>query len=355
MDKKIEIYIDFEAITSNFLRRIFKNVPHNFEFPYIYTVGYYKNDDLILDTGYINLKKIWNLENLINQSKTTLKWMLTKSIRKITGIKNLEINSHNIDFLVWGNSLEDNIIEPMFGFKTKNIQKGSGISIDKVVPSKLFNENYFKKMEAIENQKALYKGSTIKLKPDFSSGAMCAVLGAILILNNFKNSYQHKAYDRPLNDDEKNIIIDCISQYNRDDVKKIAFIHKNSDKKEIIENQIYYYIWKTNKLRNEEVKLSKLKSILKVINNIVTLDKDSTVEYAVNKANEFFELEENKNNQSKKVFENYLPLLNTEFKSNSLILKNIKLNSRKLNKIKQEIKTIKEEILPSIADTIFGY
>ncbi|MCU4706656.1 hypothetical protein [Mycoplasma sp. CSL7503-lung] len=354
MNKKIEIYIDFEAITSNFLKRIFKDAPHNTDCPYIYTVGFYKDDNLILETNYIDLDKIWNLENLIHQTKIIMKKKLINSIRRITGIKNLQITSNNIDFLVWGNSLEDNIIEPMFGFKTKNIQKGGGISIDKVVPSKIFNEKYFKKMNNIKNQDALYKGSIIKVKPEFSNGALCSVLGAILILNNFKNSRQHKSYKSILTKDERSTVLDCIAKYNKDDVNKIAFIHKNIEKKEIIENQIHKYIKIINNLRNQEIKLNKINHIFKLLEKNINLNKETKTGDAINKIIEIFQLKNQFDFESSIKFYEFLPIFKECYKDNSFVLKNVKLNRRKIKELKEQIKRIKEDILPFIADNVFS-
>ncbi|MBN4084672.1 hypothetical protein [Mycoplasma sp. CSL10166] len=353
MNKKLEIYIDFEAITSNFLKRFFKDTPHNMDFPYIYTVGFYKDGNLVLETDHIELNKIWNLENLIYQTKTIIKKKLTNSIRRITGIKNLEISSNNIEFLVWGNSLEDNIIEPMFGFKTKNIQKGNGVSIDRVVPSKLFNEKYFEKMTSIKNQDALYKGSIIKIKPEFSNGALCSVLGAILILNNFKNSHQHKNYKVILTKNERSIIMNCIAKYNKDDVNKIAFIHKNIEKKEIIEKQIHKYIKIINSLRNQEVKLNKMNDIFKLLDKNINLNKETKIGDAIDKIIKIFEQKNQINTKVTIKFYDFLPTFKEYNKDNSFVLRNIKLNRRKIKEVKEQIKIIKEDILPSIADTIF--
>ncbi|AMD81352.1 hypothetical protein MCANPG14_00808 [Mycoplasmopsis canis PG 14] len=252
---KIKIYIDFEAITFNYLARInymyFKKLDEEkIDLPYCYTIGYFKNQDK--KKNFKTLSNIFDLTPLFKMKNINNFWIKAREIL-LSDIKQL-INYNgennildNIEFYSWNNTLESPILEKLFNLKSNDLSNGINIGLDKLVPKSLFKSEYFEKTFKSKINELSPK---VKFNNETSSGRIAACLGALLIINGNPFYFKKSKLSRHLSDEDIEIIISDVLSYNKDDVVKLSYIEKNKDKTNEVANLIKSFIYQKNKISN---------------------------------------------------------------------------------------------------------
>ncbi|MEI2462161.1 hypothetical protein RRG54_02160 [Mycoplasmopsis felis] len=253
---KFEFYIDFEAITLDYMRKIIKkkwltnsNIDDNQlkklkseDFIFCYTIGYFKETNFskfTKKTTFIKFKSFGN--NRDNE----LSVKILNDLRFLTGIKDFIPNENNSVFYSWGGLLEDKVLMKIFNLKTDNLTNRQ-ISIDKLIPQNLFEKKYISNWDLLiksyPNNPILNLNIRKKTTREAdSTGEKMCVLGSVFLLDKWNDDTLYKIKEKDIK-----ILMNDIKIYNSDDVCKLALIHKYWE----VSNEIINLIKKIENERN---------------------------------------------------------------------------------------------------------
>ncbi|VEU76396.1 hypothetical protein [Mycoplasmopsis columboralis] len=221
-----KIYIDFEVIQT----KDYKLSGFYGKLPFLYTIGFEKNQQFIYKTTLIRPsvlknKKQHEIDNLVAAN-------LTNSIKTLTGIKlNKKVN--NIEFIGFNPNLERELLLKYFpNTVVNNIYEdnSSPVSLSNVLKElNIQQTDFFSYLKSVAKKdskiiKALNKNKT---------GYVAEMCGVILLADSIKD----KKIIKQLTGVEK-INIDKIKSdlklYNYEDVKAMEIINKNVEKVQIL-------------------------------------------------------------------------------------------------------------------------
>ncbi|TDV24460.1 hypothetical protein BCF59_0432 [Mycoplasmopsis mustelae] len=258
---KHKFYIDFEAITVNFLRwyknKLTNNVSYNEDLPYCYSVGSFFNNEFksyfqIIDFAQSTPKQIYK----------HLRRLLLSHLRLLTNDPNFIPNKTNSVFYAWGGDLERAVLSKLFDVEIDSLTDFN-IALDKVVPDKIATKSTY--FDTLENLKEHYKNKRlIKLIQSGSDGRKACLYGLWFLLSHYNFCDLYKT--------DKKRILKEIKIYNMDDVYKLAFVETHW-------TQTQEFINKIISLREQKTLLNNKNSI---IVNLITILDESDKEDKIN-------------------------------------------------------------------------
>ncbi|WP_208664883.1 hypothetical protein, partial [Mycoplasma nasistruthionis] len=276
--KKTEVFIDFEAISHNFITHIKSvlktDIPYT-DIPYNYTVAVLKNNEVV-HKSYIADFSNFNIDNLIQQIRNKL-------IEDISEITELNLTPNNIKnhitFVGWNPDLETYALKIFFGVKCKDLVK---LKLKKIkypinpraqwslknVFLSLESENYFQ--QCLSNKViGRYIRSYINYKnePVLAPGRLAAGFGLILVL--MENGMLTKKLPE-LTNQHKQIIINEIISYNKADVFKMFLFVENKDDFYQMYQQVETIILQKSKIKGAIAKLQNHQYILENLQELTT-------------------------------------------------------------------------------------
>lgn len=277
MNKKIEIYIDFEAIDRRHALIYDELKTSKFHsIPFAYTIGKYpnndKNQEMQIKTNVINFR---NYDKKEYFRKFRIK--LLADIAKLNGIKVKDLTVNNINekfvFYGWNPVLENTIIKTVLGNQTichnANIFKDKFTSKQEI-SLKWMSKGYEDKSYFKNTIEILKKKSIRKITDESDPGLIASLAGFAL----FEAQYKKKNKNF-LNNAEITTILNELRIYNSDDIRRIDFIYKNS---KTLNHRIKAKNVITTELKLVDKKrmqtLNKI-NLFRQIDNIVILDKIS--------------------------------------------------------------------------------
>ncbi|VEU70320.1 hypothetical protein [Mycoplasmopsis glycophila] len=249
MSKKLTqqiLFVDFEAITPNFLHKIpkYKNIKD--EIVYCFTLGKVINKDkTIFKTYFIDLSNFDVKIYSDNLTKT-----LEQAIYDFVG-PNLTISNQTIQFLGWNAHLENKITSKYLKIQTNSIDDNH-ISLDNVALKLGYQDvDHFLELDKIN----------LKLSSQTDKkGKIAAYLGYILFA--YYNN-ETKQIDK-LNYDDILLIKEMVKNYNEADVKQTIFILKNLPKAQKIIDSLIVKRDKINQLSRELQRGKKMLELIKL-------------------------------------------------------------------------------------------
>ncbi|QIW62136.1 hypothetical protein [Mycoplasmopsis gallinacea] len=231
MNKKI-IYIDFEAITENYLSPLGIKKIH--DLPFMYTIGHYnKNNKFITKTSFFKFDKL--VKKVNEQNKANWPYIKEHIVNSINTLihenwtaQKLE---NQIDFAGWNPGLEKKILTEYCKFDNSVfnvITHKTPIALDKVIPKNLFlkkqNTDYFSYTKPFLSQMGIHKLQIDK------SGNIAAFLGSVLLGSTIRSSYIFKKLRKTGDNLEFQKVRQELIKYNLDDVLKLDFYEQNKQK-----------------------------------------------------------------------------------------------------------------------------
>ncbi|QNM93510.1 hypothetical protein H9M94_02775 [Mycoplasma sp. Pen4] len=278
MKEKLKVYIDFESITHNFLRRCYLNSKIGF-LPYLYTVGLHRNNDL--SQKFVHKSSLMTFKNF--NFKNYYEKLAENLLNDISIISGEDINRENyldkIEFYGWNPGMENTVLNRILNVGCKNIihdhEFKTSISLKLVIPND--ESVYFEETAKID---ALNKPDSPFMKHD-DPGFRSSFLGYQRFIN-FNNI---NTYDRIILSNEDLIIIDKeLINYNKDDVLKLDFCVRNKQLIKQRARKLAKYneeiAKKSKKLYLAETNLSNLEYIIglernehKRVNDLVSLEE----------------------------------------------------------------------------------
>ncbi|WLP85338.1 hypothetical protein [Mycoplasma seminis] len=222
--KKIKVFIDFEAITNNFLKRIPRKIDVPF-LPYCYTVGMYKNNDsknaFLIKSSLMSFKNFKAKNYVIKLKQNILNDLSILAKEEIT-LKNID---EKIEFYGWNPQMENLILNHLFNVPCYNASqyrrnKPISLSLKTVVPHD-GEQHYFAETKRIIKSKKAGIDIDIFNDPGFAA----AFLGYLRFLHFNKIALPKKGLK--LSDQDFQKIDTDIINYNKDDVLKLDYCYKN--------------------------------------------------------------------------------------------------------------------------------
>ncbi|VEU58781.1 hypothetical protein [Mycoplasmopsis gallinacea] len=239
MKKKI-IYIDFEAITENYLSPLGIKKIH--DLPFMYTIGHYnKNNKFITKTSFFKFDKL--VKKVNDQNKANWAYIKEHIINSINTLIHENWTAQElekqIDFAGWNPGLEKKILIEYCEFNNSVfnvIAHKTPIALDKVIPKNLFlkkqNTDYFSYTKPFLSQMGIHKLQIDK------SGNIAAFLGSILLGSTIHSSYIFKKLRKTGDNLEFQKVRQELIKYNLGDVLKLDFYEQNKQKwTELIDEQ----------------------------------------------------------------------------------------------------------------------
>ncbi|MHA3795838.1 hypothetical protein [Mycoplasma sp. VS31B] len=221
---KLKVFIDFEAITNNFLKRLPINLNIRF-LPYCYTIGVYRNNDV--KNGFITKTSLMSFKNFeLRTYRKKLKVNLLNDISILAKEKITEENLHDkVEFYGWNPQMENLILNNLFGIECFNASKHNGkqmLSLKIVVPH-MHKDNYFQETKKIFAAKQPEVEQNIFNDPGYAA----SYLGYMRFIAFSK--LNKKKYKINLTLDDIALIDTDIMNYNKDDVIKLDYCYRNQD------------------------------------------------------------------------------------------------------------------------------
>ncbi|MCT4469487.1 hypothetical protein [Mycoplasma sp. HS2188] len=351
MNEKFKIYIDFEAITYNYLVRVIRNIPRYQELPYIFTLGLYKDNRFITITNKIDLSLITDDKSLNFAININLKELIIEAVQKLTKIKDLEINDDTVEFIAWGVSLENKILTQLFGMRATNLQGNYEFSLDHFIPTGVFCDSEFDYINFPGYSQYFYENKKLKIKPDFAKGALASIIGALVLASSSQSNIVNTRLKFPLPEKLISIALNSIYEYNKQDVLKMFFILQNSEKSNNIHTKIIKYNKEKNKINSE---INTLEKIIKLLSKTIEgpdifdvgniRDDFKTIKYLINTNN--IKINENSQLFIEKI--NKLEsILDFDFRGVETIINELKTIA---NKLEKKFNHLKHYVIPGLAD-----
>ena len=272
---KLQVYIDFEAISAPFSN----NLKINNDLPYAYSIGIHKGKKFKTKTTIINFNNV-SKDDVFEFIRIDI----SDKLRILTGDKTFKTNSDSIIFVGWAPLLEKKILSKSFkGIKVIDQTKGDSISLSSLTEEEFKDANYFESLKD-EVKK--------KLDPEFITrrgldhdGALAALAGYELYRSalNIKGKWDISINIRTL--------VKEIAEYSKDDILRMSFLFKNQSlfekrKKDLIEKNAI-----KQKLSR---KINKLNSLIKILDEY---NPNDSIEKVINSSTkELKKLKKDKDN-----------------------------------------------------------
>lgn len=254
---KLDVYIDFEAISMPFSREI--DLPS--DFPYAYTLGIYKGKKFKTRTFIFNFQKD-NVEDI----RDILRSNIVFDIRTLLENKEFRVNPNTVKFIGWSPILEKKILNGVFtGIEVDALNKGFEISLSRLTPE--FEGEYFMVLKT-QVLNSLDK-DFIERRNLMHDGALAALSGYILKCQaaNFEGKYF-------MNIDTRTLLRE-IREYSEDDVLRMAYLNDNRNVFDERRDKAQQLITDKQRLIKEINKLQHL------TNSLTNIDKEATVEVVI--------------------------------------------------------------------------
>ncbi|MFV8499987.1 hypothetical protein ACNQ1M_02730 [Mycoplasma sp. VS424B] len=223
-NNKIKVFIDFEAITNNFLKRLPGNLNVQF-LPYCYTIGMYRENDL--NKGFMTKTSMMSFKNF--NYRTYLNKLKSNLLNDLSILAKEEISAANlaekVEFYGWNPQMENIILNKLFGINCFNASKYNGkrlLSLKIVVPH-LHRDDYFIATRALFEAKQPEVDTSIFDDPGFAA----SFLGFIRF--QLFNKAKKPTNKLNLTLQDLQIIDTDIVNYNKDDVLKLDYCYRNQD------------------------------------------------------------------------------------------------------------------------------
>ncbi|MFV8401058.1 hypothetical protein [Mycoplasma sp. 005V] len=267
-NNKIKVFIDFEAITFNFLKRLPGNIKADM-LPYCYTIGMYRDNDV--EKGFMTKTSLMSFKDF--DYRTYIKKLKSNLINDISILAKEKITFQNIDekieFYGWNPQMENDILNRLFQVNCFNASKYKGkrmLSLKIVVPH-LDRDDYFKATRKLFALKQPDVDRDIFNDPGFAA----AYLGYIrfLLFNKTKKS----ANKINLSLKDLHLIDTDIVNYNKDDVLKLDYCYRNQD----------IILERSNQLDTIDSNISKNASYLSNQKKMLANFKKYAEKYSINK------------------------------------------------------------------------
>ncbi|SJZ50356.1 hypothetical protein [Mycoplasmopsis verecunda] len=221
-DNKIKVFIDFEAITNNYLKRLPINLNIRF-LPYCYTIGIYRDNDpkkaFMTRTSIMSFKS-FKYRVYINKLKSNLLSDISILAKEEITIQNIK---NKVEFYGWNPEMENVILNKLFNTNCFNVSrhKGRPVALKIIVPH-LENVDYFPQTKKILTEKF----DDINIEEFNEPGFACSYLGYIrlCLFNKFKMPGKIRITQLDFQTIDSEIV-----NYNKEDVIKLDYCYKNQE------------------------------------------------------------------------------------------------------------------------------
>lgn len=350
---KIKIYVDFEAITFNYLASLnfmyFKELgEQKIDLPYCYTIGFIdQNKKLNTLSNVFDLTPIAKIKPL-KQFWNKAQAQFLGDLKKL--LKNDKLNLNQLKFYSWNNSLESKLLQKFFNLESIDLAQGRSISLDKLVPNNLFVNDDF---SFLFEQQINYLSKKIKFLPEDSKGKIAACLGALIIasLNSFYT--RNTKLKTPLAKQQIKQILKQVLLYNKNDVLKLHYVDQNISKTNTIINEITMLNKQKSKVMNEINRINSWITYFEILKTNYkipgTLKLQNLMQLLNNKIQEL-EANTQKLTQNEKQYKLYNKLLLILVNKGALdlYLKSLDTSLNSLKKILEDNLALKQEKLEKI-------
>ena len=272
---KLQIFIDFEAISAPFSHKL--NI--NSDLPFAYSIGIHVGNKFKTKTTIINFNKVSK-----DDVYEFIRIDITDKIRTILNNGDFKVNRETIQFVGWAPNLEKKILEKAFrGIVVVDQLKGESLSLSTLTSEEFKDNDYFTELKKEVNK---------NLDPEFIQrrglnldGALAALAGYELY-RSATNMKRHWEINM-----DPTVLIKEVIEYSKDDIERMSFLHKNPgiffERKEELKT----------KIRNKQIvsrQITRMKSFITALQNF---DKDLTIEKVLEKSKlDLEELKKNKDN-----------------------------------------------------------
>ena len=273
---KIDIYIDFEAISSPFNHALKLHK----DFPFAYSLGVIINDEMKTRTFIFDFSRY-----RVEEVDKVLRNQIINDVRSITNDRSILINSSSARFVSFAPILEKNILRKVYrGVDVIDVSKGAKISLSRATDEFIKKDIYFSNLK---------KWVSENIDPKFVSkrglmhdGALAAFAGHLLLASAKDISTKwYKGTGVPKK------LLEEIKIYSKDDVVRMFYISKDftvfkKKDKEWTEavnkkNKLIKHITTSTRLLNsleeydEKTTVKELKKILRKKINELELEKSN--------------------------------------------------------------------------------
>ncbi len=242
---KINVYIDFEAISQPFSKHA--NLIENF--PFAYTLGIFRGKKIKTKSYVFNFEKD-DVDNVF----PIIKKQIIKDIRNLLTNKRFQINEKTTKFIGWAPHLEVKILSNVFrDIEVDKLNKNHDLSLERLTPE--IKGEYFKNLQQMVKKNL--KSNFIEKRISGASGALAALAGYLLYskVDSGVEKYTFEFSAREL--------IKEIKRYSRDDVTRMMFLKQNMNLYHKREQKALEIITKKQKIIRSIIKRKKLLSELK--------------------------------------------------------------------------------------------
>ncbi len=210
---KLEIYIDFESISSPFNWKVGIKA----DFPYAYSVGLYAGKEFKTKTFLFN----FNTQD-VEDVQAILRKQLLRDVRSLSGKRNFMINVQSTRFVSFSPVLEKKILNTVYrGIEVYDISMGKSISLSNA--TKGFDKKpvlYFEELKKWVTKNMDEK--FVSKRGMHHDGALAALAGHILLVD--ARNLKTKFYTESIN---IRTLVKEITDYSKDDVVRMKFIKEN--------------------------------------------------------------------------------------------------------------------------------
>lgn len=211
---KIQVFIDFEAITQPFSRELGLDN----DFPYAYTIGIKKGKQFKTKTSILNFNHV-SEEDVYQFIRVDI----IEKIHDILKLKTFLINKDTVEFVAWAPNLEKKILSKSFqGFEVKDLAKGESMSLSALTNDDFKMQTYFPTIR--KDMKKTLSEKFIERRGLNQDGAIAALTGYLLFADarNIKGKFDVDTNIRSL--------INELIEYSKDDVLRMCFLASNPTK-----------------------------------------------------------------------------------------------------------------------------
>lgn len=210
---KIQVYIDFEAISAPFSHKL----KVNNDLPYAYSIGIHKGKKFKTKTTVVNFNKV-SKDDVFE----FIRFDISDKLKELTGNKNFKINKDSVTFIGWAPILEKKILSQSFkGIEVIDQAKGESISLSTLTNKEYKDVVYFKTLKKEVNEKL--DKEFIERRGLGHDGALAALAGYELYRSamNIKSKW-------PISIDIRELVKEIVD-YSKDDIVRMSFLSLNSN------------------------------------------------------------------------------------------------------------------------------
>ncbi|WBP84108.1 hypothetical protein [Mycoplasmopsis edwardii] len=296
---KVKIYIDFEAITFNYLSRIdyhlfFTKKDKLIELPFYFTIGYFK--DPINYKFFRTYSSAFDLKPIqknrdINEFWAGVRKELIKGIKTLLKDDEFVINENTVEFYSWNTTLETPILMKSLGIPSNDLAGGDQIGLDRLIPKNKFTKNHFEGLHSdLFNQRL----GRYKISEGDAGGKIAAIVGALALINGNKHYLTKSKFKGAIHRIIMDHLLNCVRKYNKDDVLKLAYVEKNQEQTKQLIKKFHERRWIRDKYAGNISKchalLSKIDQVLEYVNFDKNKYMNEIVEFVGSKINDLTEL-----------------------------------------------------------------